>query len=117
MRMGAAGIGTNGIPVCFDCHAEIENKRGNKGRKFTKEELRGHRDHWFALVANSPEKLIAASTQTSEAGPLEALLAELKFNNVIAASKRKGRLEITQFQRALAVNAVATLADDSAARV
>jgi hypothetical protein len=42
----------NCIPVCFDCHAEVEhyNPKHPKGRKFTPNELKGHRDKWFAKV-------------------------------------------------------------------
>jgi hypothetical protein len=43
----------NGIPLCFDCHAEVNayNVRHPRGRKYTPAELRQHRDHWFAQVA------------------------------------------------------------------
>jgi hypothetical protein len=43
----------NGIPLCFDCHAEVNayNNRHPRGRKYTPAELRQHRDHWFSQVA------------------------------------------------------------------
>src|SRR5436305_13441321 len=45
----------NGIPLCFDCHAEVEhyNPQHPRGRKFTESELKAHRDAWYAKVATS----------------------------------------------------------------
>lgn len=44
----------NCIPLCFDCHAEVGHYSSEhpKGTKFSPEELRGHRDHWYATYAN-----------------------------------------------------------------
>lgn len=44
----------NGIPLCFDCHSEVEsyNTRHPRGRKFTATELKRHRNNWFDLVAS-----------------------------------------------------------------
>jgi HNH endonuclease len=41
----------NGIPLCLDCHANVEhyNAQHPRGNKFTPEELRKHRDQWFAI--------------------------------------------------------------------
>lgn len=48
----------NCIPLCFDCHAEVEhyNTDHPKGRKFTPGELTKHRDKWYAMVSelNTP---------------------------------------------------------------
>jgi hypothetical protein len=43
----------NAIPLCFDCHAEVGHYSDDhpKGTKFTPDELRGHRDHWYAMHA------------------------------------------------------------------
>jgi hypothetical protein len=57
---GGSGDFENGLPVCLDCHAEIESK-SNMGRRFTPAELRGN------------------------IGPLEALLAELEFNRIVVS--------------------------------
>src|SRR5688572_2035658 len=78
---GGAGDYDNGIPVCLDCHAEIES-RSNMGRRFTADELKEHRDRWFAIVRDRPEVLLRASQTQTETGPLEALLAELDFNRL-----------------------------------
>lgn len=103
----------NGIPVCLDCHAEIES-RSNMGRRFTSEELRQHRDRWFATVRDHPEVLIRGAQTQSETGPLEALLAELEFNRIAVSD---GTLEedfpvlaTDQWKRAIATNALASLA-------
>jgi hypothetical protein len=42
----------NCIPLCFDCHAEVEhyNDQHPRGRKFSENELRQHRDTWFSKV-------------------------------------------------------------------
>lgn len=44
----------NGLPVCFDCHADVEsyNHKHPRGRKYRPEELKRLRDEWFTLVAD-----------------------------------------------------------------
>lgn len=39
----------NCIPLCFDCHADVEHYNPNhpRGRRFTATELRAHRDAWY----------------------------------------------------------------------
>lgn len=46
----------NCIPLCFDCHADVKayNPRHPKGRKYTEDELKAHRDRWYSSVSNSP---------------------------------------------------------------
>lgn len=45
----------NCIPLCFDCHAEVQhyNAQHPKGRKFSENELKQHRDLWYSKVAAS----------------------------------------------------------------
>jgi 5-methylcytosine-specific restriction endonuclease McrA len=47
----------NAIAVCFDCHAEIHhyNNKHPKGRKFTPEEIKGHKTRWLEICENKPE--------------------------------------------------------------
>ena len=42
----------NCIPLCFDCHSEVEhyNNSHPRGRKFSESELRKHRDNWYKTV-------------------------------------------------------------------
>ena len=46
----------NGIPLCFDCHAEVAayDPKHPKGRRFTPSELRKHKEQWFAICAQPP---------------------------------------------------------------
>lgn len=75
------------------------------GRSFTSDELRQHRDNWFATVRDRPEVLIRAARSQSETGPLEALLAELDFNRLaVSGNPNEGfpPLAVNQFERAIA---------------
>ena len=108
---GGSGEYENGIPVCLDCHAEIES-RSNMGRRFTASELKEHRNRWFAIVKDRPEVLIRTAQTQTETGPLEALLAELNFNKLaISGPLDEGfpPLREQQFDRAIATNAIAAL--------
>lgn len=46
----------NGIPLCFDCHAEVEAYyvQHPHGRRFTRSELKKHKQQWFALCRLPP---------------------------------------------------------------
>jgi hypothetical protein len=50
---GGSDATDNGIPLCFDCHADVEHYNVNhpKGTKYSEAELKKHRDNWFARVA------------------------------------------------------------------
>lgn len=45
----------NCIPLCFDCHADVEhyNVEHPRGRKFSPSELKKHRDAWYKEAGNS----------------------------------------------------------------
>lgn len=45
----------NCIPLCLDCHADMGrgDSKHPKGKRYTEEELRGHRDNWYAKVRRS----------------------------------------------------------------
>lgn len=49
----------NCIPLCLECHEEVGayNSSHPIGRKFTSQELKGHRDLWFDFVRSHPERL------------------------------------------------------------
>jgi len=108
---------SNAISVCFECHAEIHsyNDRHPRGRKFSPEELRLHKEQWLTICERHPEVLVAHSW-SADVGPLQALIDELEFNAKIAT-----RLESTdqgclfhdqQFLRAVHQGSVAILRDE-----
>lgn len=114
---GGSGSSENGIPVCLDCHAEIES-RSNMGRRFSREELVLHRSQWFSVVAERPDVLLRSAAAQTETGPLEALLAELDYNRVAVSGRADEGfppLVTSQFDRSIASNALMAL--PSAVRV
>lgn len=46
----------NCIPLCFECHADMRSydHKHPKGSKYTLDELRRHRDNWYAKVTAAP---------------------------------------------------------------
>lgn len=106
------GTRENAMPVCLDCHAEIES-RSNMGRRLTERELREHRDQWLQLVRDRPEHLIRAAERHSETGPLEALLAELAYNAVVVDGANGPLPAVKQFERAIGANAFSALSTDA----
>ena len=102
----------NAIPVCFECHAEIHsyNDRHPRGRKFTPDELRGHKTQWLQICKESPEALVASS-RTADVGPLQALIDELEFNVVVCryVGSRGALFGDEQFRRAIEHGVIAIL--------
>lgn len=102
----------NAIPVCLDCHAEVES-RGNMGRQFTQAELREHKRRWLEVCREQPAALIQTNRATGAAGPLEALLAELEYNQILLTGDDHradfATPAIAQFERAIAANALSSL--------
>lgn len=74
----------NAIPLCFECHAEVNhyNDSHPRGRKFTNEELIGHKDYWINTCKDHPEALITAPRDI-DIGPLEGMMLELEHNNYV----------------------------------
>lgn len=62
----------NCIPLCLDCHADVGayNPRHPKGRKYTEVELKGHRDKYYALFSNMPNRMEATKKQETGTEPL-----------------------------------------------
>jgi len=106
----------NAIPVCFECHAEIHsyNDKHPRGRKFTADELQGHKQQWLEICATHPEILVQPAW-SSDVGPLQALIDELEYNRCVARNESKddlGSLFLDdQFRRALREGAISTLQD------
>ena len=107
----------NAIPVCFECHAEIHsyNIKHPRGRKFTPEELRQHKEQWLEICRNHPE-ILAKSYMRSNVGLLHALLDELEFNAAVAQNKDVHIIgcyfQNSQFKKAVQLGSVSILRDE-----
>lgn len=105
----------NGIPVCFECHAEIHsyNVEHPRGRKFQPNELRRHRDQWFEICKNRPD-VFSVNVLSAEVGPLQALIDELEFNRAVAAQIDPHGCVFSeeQFRKAISQGSIAILKDD-----
>lgn len=75
---------TNAIPLCFECHAEVNhyNDAHPRGRKFTNEELLAHKQQWLEICSKHPAALISAPRDV-DVGPLEGMLLELEHNEAV----------------------------------
>jgi HNH endonuclease len=105
----------NAIPVCFECHAEIHAYNDNhpRGRKFTSEEIKGHKKQWLEICKTSPEAFAEASKY--EVGPITSLIDELDFN--YHASKDLYGIFLCafkdeQFNKAIGAGAISILSDE-----
>lgn len=94
----------NLIPLCFDCHAEMNlyNNKHPRGRKYFSDELKAHRDQWLELCKTSAE-FLASVPLVPDVGPLQGLYNELCFNHVVAMKPDQfgvgAQFEISQFSR------------------
>jgi hypothetical protein len=91
----------NAISLCFECHAEahLYNDKHPRGRKYTSEELKMHKDNWIELCKNSPQLFVHVPKYT-ESGPLSSLITELEFN-CRCSNLVDSEFETNQFQRAM----------------
>jgi hypothetical protein len=62
----------NGIPLCLDCHAEVEayNIQHPRGRKFTSSELKKHKQQWFTICATPPWHTSRGASLTFSSEPV-----------------------------------------------
>jgi len=102
----------NAIPVCFECHAEINsyNDQHPRGRKMRPSEKRKHRDQWLKICREQPQVLVDAP-RDSGVGPLQAMIDELEYNSIVADrlpkmiagtfSRVAGLFRDEQFERAI----------------
>ena len=106
----------NAIPLCFECHAEIHsyNDSHPRGRKFTPEELKQHKEQWLTICRDDPGALLQAPPG-ADVGPLQALVDELTFNELVASQADSNllacRFQTKQFERAIATGSIAVLQD------
>lgn len=101
---GSDDIG-NAIPLCFECHAEVHayNPKHPRGRKYTEEELRLHKEQWLKICKNNPEFLID-NPRMADPGPLTSLLTELEYNEKISQETENFdgfTYETAQFERSI----------------
>jgi hypothetical protein len=107
----------NAIPVCFDCHAEIHayNPKHPRGRRFTPEELRLHKDQWLRICDTRPEIFLEAS-RNIDIGPIQGLLDELDYNLDISADSDGQKMGFLfrdeQLTRAIREGVLSTLEED-----
>jgi hypothetical protein len=110
----------NAIPVCLDCHAEIES-RGNMGRQFSQAELREHKRRWLEICHDRPEVLIQTNRAASASGPLESLLSEMEYNTILLSGDNHitdfATPVVAQFDRAIAANALSNLEQNARERI
>jgi HNH endonuclease len=105
----------NAIAVCFDCHAEIHhyNNKHPKGRKFSPEEIKGHKKQWLEICENKPE--IFVQPLNADVGCLGALIDELEFN-FHSSNNLDGSFYATlrdeQFRKAISAGIISILAED-----
>src|SRR3989442_800197 len=90
---GGADTIDNAIAVCFECHAEIHlyNPHHPKGRRFTPEELRHHRDQWLEICRTRPEALTDPA-RAPNPGYVERLIHELDFDARVAGELHPERM-------------------------
>jgi hypothetical protein len=104
---GGADTIDNAIAVCFECHAEIHlyNPQHPKGRRFTPEELRHHRDQWLEICRTRPE-ILTDPARAPNPGYIERLIHELDFDKRVAVELNPERMgcpfQTSQFEIALA---------------
>ena len=106
----------NAIPVCFDCHAEIQsyNDQHPRGGKFTADELAQHKAQWLKICADRPESMLSAA-RDGDVGPLQALVDELEYNRTVVQqssneTNRGALFHESQFLRAIQEGMIAILA-------
>ena len=102
----------NAIPLCFDCHAEVHayNPKHPRGRRFTPEELRKHKEQWLVICDTHPEIFVEASRNV-DIGPIQGLLDELDHDLVISAGQLGFLFKDEQLARAIREGVLSILDD------
>lgn len=106
----------NAIPVCFECHAEIQlyNDAHPRGRRFHSSELLAHKEQWLRICRESPGALLGPQSPL-DVGPIQALIDELEFNAEIAQRTAEDTIGalflVAQFERAIQEGVFSLLPD------
>ena len=112
----------NAIPLCFECHAEVNhyNDAHPRGRKFTQDELLAHKRQWLEICLKNPSALISAPRDT-DVGPLEGMLLELEHNEAVVKQLTDGTpwqdkigcvLQDNEYKRSISQGSLLLLPDD-----
>ena len=58
----------NGIPLCFDCHSDVQtyNDKHPRGKKYRTSELKRHRDGVFKLIKSGKLNTVGVNLQDSD---------------------------------------------------
>jgi hypothetical protein len=101
----------NAIPLCFECHAEVHlyNDKHGKGRKYTSEELRKHKEQWLEICLKYPQALVQPMN-FADGGPFYGLVTELEFN--ILQSGLFMPYQIDEFLRSIKDGTLVLLRED-----
>lgn len=95
----------NCIPLCFDCHAEVQayNPKHPKGKKFTENELKKHRDQWYSkmnnksdIVTNNQLELKVINLEENVSLILEKIEQNLKETYTEISNKEKDEFDIDE---------------------
>lgn len=106
----------NAIPLCFECHAEVQlyNDTHPRGRKFRPDELREHKTQWIKICGESPGALLTPQ-QPYDVGPIQALIDELEFNNELSKLTDDDTIGalflVAQFERSISQGLFSLLPD------
>ena len=107
----------NAIPLCFECHAEVllYNDAHPRGRKFSPDELRDHKEQWLKICEESPGALLMPQ-RPYDVGPIQALIDELEFNaevsNLTADDTIGALFLVSQFERSISEGLFSLLPDE-----
>ncbi len=106
----------NAIPLCFECHAEVQlyNDAHPRGRKFRPDELRDHKKQWLQICDKLPGALLVPQ-RPYDVGPIQALIDELEFNTEISWLTDDDTIGalflVTQFERSISEGSFSLLPD------
>jgi hypothetical protein len=89
----------NAIPLCFDCHADMRSydSKHPKGNKYTRKELKQHRDNWYGRVEGTPVAQYDANATNLDEGLLRKIQEILPWDGAILVARR--HLFSTPFER------------------
>lgn len=92
----------NCIPLCFDCHGDMRSYDHNhpKGTKYSKNELREHRNAWYRKVQQSPSQNYSEASANLDKALYYRIKELLPLNQAIRFA-RDGRIVCGSFPRSI----------------